>query len=137
MCRFIKQALKFFGVSGIGWLLDFSIYNLLGLFGIPFDKCNFLSSICGVTFVFFVSIRKIFKVNLKRFSLWQKYVIYIIYQIFMISIASKCVGMLSNYFLMLPIGIPTQLVGIGAKICITPLTMICNFAFMKLFCEKA
>lgn len=139
------QALKFFGISGIGWLIDFTIYNILHFVsnraGIVttvyvFDVCNIISSLCGVTFVFFVSIRKTFNVNLKRLTLWQKYLLYICYQIFMILGASLLVNFAGNAFSGCSEPFVVKFAWVFAKICVTPITMICNFFFMKFLSEK-
>ena len=92
------QAIKFVGISGIGWLIDFGVFTILGLLGIPSWICNIISSLCGVTFVFFVSTRKTFEVSLKRLTLRQKYVIYVLFEIIIILVASRFVGMLDGIF---------------------------------------
>ena len=60
--KLIKQAFKFFGISGIGWLIDFLIYTILtSVLKINVDVSNMISSLVGVSFVFLVSTRKIFQ----------------------------------------------------------------------------
>ena len=132
----MSQGIKFFGISGIGWILDFSIFNILGLTGLSYEICNVFSSICGVTFVFFVSTKKTFHVNLRKLTLVQKYFVYILYQIIMIFLASKIVGVISEYLMLSNIGLLCRFAGIAAKICVTPFTMVCNFIFMKILSEK-
>lgn len=157
------QALKFFGISGIGWLIDFSIFIILHKFVgdvlvldfkvIKFDCCNVFSMLCGVTFVFFVSTRKTFSLNLNRFSLKQKYGIYIGYQLVMLILASFIIGAFITLFAQINAGImamedPSFILNviskcisifkpeICAKICVTPITMVCNFIFMKILTEN-
>jgi len=158
------QALKFFGISGIGWLIDFSIFAILHKFVgdslaltvgvLKFDVCNMISMLCGVTFVFFVSTKKTFAVNLKRFSLKKKYFLYIGYQLIMMVISSLIVGAFTNMFAGIDGAEALKASGvlansflqklvlfilkpeISAKICVTPITMICNFLFMKFLSEK-
>lgn len=158
------QALKFFGISGIGWLIDFSVFAILHKFVgeslvlnlgvLKLDACNMISMLCGVTFVFFVSTRKTFNVNLKRFSLKKKYLLYICYQLVMMVISSLIVGGFINLFTGLDGATAFSASGvfdgnvlqkvvlfvlkpeISAKICVTPITMICNFLFMKFLSEK-
>ena len=132
----IIQGFKFFGISGIGWLIDFTVYNILGLFGIAPGICNIFSTLCGVTFVYFVSTRKTFNVNLKRLSLGQKYFIYIAYQIIMILLSSKAIAVLDTKLLASSIELFSQHSRVLAKIFVTPFTMICNFIFMKVLSEK-
>jgi len=158
------QALKFFGISGIGWLIDFSIFAILHKFVgdrlvlnlgvLKLDVCNMISMLCGVTFVFFVSTKKTFEVNLKRFSLKKKYFLYIGYQLIMMVISSLIVGAFINLYTGLDGAAAFTASGalagnvlqkavlfvlkpeISAKICVTPITMICNFLFMKFLSEK-
>ena len=130
------QAIKFVGISGIGWLIDFGVFTVLGLFGIPSWICNIISSLCGVTFVFFVSTRKTFEVSLKRLTLHQKYIIYVLFEIIIILIASRFVGLLDGIFKAADIELLRRFSAIAAKICVTPFTMFINFVFMKVLTEK-
>ncbi len=130
------HAIKFVGISGIGWLIDFGVFTVLGLLGIPSWICNIISSLCGVTFVFFLSTRKTFEVNLKRLTLKQKYVIYVLFEVAVILVASRFVGILDAKFNGTDIALLSKYSAIAAKICVTPFTMICNFIFMKFITEK-
>lgn len=130
------QAIKFVGISGIGWLIDFGVFTILGLLGIPSWICNIISSLCGVTFVFFVSTRKTFEVSLKRLTLRQKYVIYVLFEIIIILVASRFVGMLDGIFAGMDFELFRKFSAIVAKICVTPFTMLINFIFMKILTEK-
>ena len=48
-------------VSGVGWVIDFGIYTLLtGPMSFPVALSNYISSVPAITFVFFVSTRKMF-----------------------------------------------------------------------------
>ena len=136
LIKLIKQAISFFGISGIGWIIDFGVFYLLGLTGMSYSLCNIISSLCGVTFVFFISTKKTFDVNLKKLKLYQKYIIYIVYQIFMILLSSWILGIINKNFELSNIEILSKYSGIIAKICITPFTMLCNFIFMKFLSEK-
>lgn len=49
--KLFLQVLKFIGFSGIGWILDFSVYTGLGFFSSNLDLNNRISSWVGVTFV--------------------------------------------------------------------------------------
>ena len=60
MKKLLLQALKFLGLSGIGWILDFSVYTILGFFSENLVLNNYISSWVGVTFVFIFATRKIF-----------------------------------------------------------------------------
>lgn len=134
MKKLIKQALNFFGISGIGWILDFIVYTILtSLFKINVDISNMLSSLVGVTFVFFVSTRKVF-INNSKINIKVKYIIYIVYQIILIFIASKIMLLLKDY--LINIDLIAKYINIIVKIIITPFTMIINFIVMKNLIEK-
>lgn len=136
MKKIIKEALKFFGVSGIGWLIDLTIYLLLtNIIKIDVNISNIISSLVGVTFVFLVSTRKIFQNNTK-INLKIKYIIYIIYQIILILIVSELLLILKKYLLTLDIDLITKYINIIVKIIITPFTMLINYIVMKLLIEK-
>ncbi len=81
------QAIKFIGLSGIGWILDFCTYIGLGFISENVVMNNFISSWVGVTFVFIFATRKVFKSN-SAIPLGAKYVIYIAYQLILITIIS-------------------------------------------------
>lgn len=162
--KVIIQALKFLGISFVGWLLDFLIFTFLHMFfgdrfvlqlgSLKLDVCNMISMMVGVTFVFFVSTKKTFDVNLKRFSLKQKYMLYIGYQLVMMFVSSFIVGAFINLFtgldganalsnsgflregFILSVALFFLKPEISAKICVTPITLICNFIFMKFLSEK-
>lgn len=134
MKKLIKQALNFFGISGIGWILDFIVYTILtSLFKINVDISNMLSSLVGVTFVFFVSTRKVF-INNSKINIKIKYIIYIVYQIVLIFTASKIMLLLKDY--LINIDLIAKYINIIVKIIITPFTMIINFIVMKNLIEK-
>ena len=134
--KLLIQAIKFVGFSGIGWLIDFGVFTILGLCGIPSWICNIISSLCGVTFVFFATTRKTFEVSLKRLSLHQKYVIYVLFEIIIILVASRFVGLLDTTFGGVSFEALRKFSAIAAKICVTPFTMVINFIFMKILTEK-
>ena len=115
MKKLIIQFFKFLLISGTGWLIDTTIYTILTVilkYNVIFS--NILSSIPAITFVFFVSTRKIFLTHIGKFSLKQKYLIYI------------SEPLLNN----------KGLLKIIIKLTITPITMITNFFVMKFLAEK-
>lgn len=132
----ILQAVKFIGLSGIGWILDFGVYAVLASVSSKLMLNNIVSSWVGVTFVFVFATRNVFK-NKSRIPLKWKYVIYILYQmilIFVISKALNAVDMIivnnTNNEMIL------KLSPAISKILITPVTMILNFGVMKGVMEK-
>lgn len=130
------QVLKFIGFSGIGWILDFSVYTGLGFFSSNLDLNNRISSWVGVTFVFIFATRKVFKNN-SRISLKWKYFIYILYQVVLIFLISKLLVQI-NLFLESNIQIDAinRVSSILSKLLVTPITMVLNFIVMKTVIEK-
>ena len=123
-------------MSGIGWILDFCTYTVLGFLSENLVLNNFISSWVGVTFVFIFATRKIF-MNNSRIPLKWKYLIYIAYQfvlIFLVSILlGKIDGLITEY---VTVGIILKFSFIISKIIITPITMVLNFFVMKGLIEK-
>ena len=135
MKKLIIQFFKFLLISGTGWLIDTTIYTILTVilkYNVIFS--NILSSIPAITFVFFVSTRKIFLTHIGKFGLKQKYLIYILYQIILIVTVSIIGQMLYN--ISEPLLNNKGLLKIIIKLTITPITMITNFFVMKFLAEK-
>ncbi len=132
----IKQGLKFIGLSGIGWILDFFVYIILGLKFKNLFFNNLISSLVGVTFVFFFSTRIIFQ-NKSKISLKWKYIIYLCYQCLLIYGISKTLLEVNQLILgNINIEIIRNYSTIISKILITPVTMILNFCVVKNIIEK-
>ena len=68
----LMQALRFVGLSGIGWLLDFTVYTLLSTRVSNLAAVNMISSLVGASFVFAFSTRFVFRDN-HRIPLFWKY----------------------------------------------------------------
>lgn len=136
MKKILIQILKFIGVSGIGWLLDFLTYTGLGLVSENLVLNNIISSCVGVTFVFAFATRKVFQNN-SKISLRWKYLIYLAYQMVLIVFISKLLdginAMIVNNF---DIEIILRFSSVIAKIVVTPVTMVLNFIVMKRIIEK-
>ena len=136
MKKILVEAIKFVGISGVGWIIDICIYLTLTYI----IKCNvFLanvtSSLVGVTFVFIVSTRKLFKNN-SKINLKIKYIIYVIYQILLIITASKIMLIISDTLKETNINIILNYINIIVKIIITPFTLLINYIVMKYLIEK-
>ncbi len=136
MKNLIYQAIRFIGLSGIGWILDVTVYLVLGFFSKNLAVNNIISSWVGVTFVFFTSTRFIFH-NQSQIPLKWKYAIYLIYQAILILEISHLLvviyDMIVPYFIFFELG---TFAALGAKIAVTPVTMILNFIVMKMVIEK-
>lgn len=136
MKEILIKVLKFIGFSGIGWLIDTTIYMILtSIFKLNIDISNIFSSLVGVTFVFIMSTRKIFVSN-SKINIKIKYLIYVIYQVILILTISKVMLLLKDIITPLNIALINKYINIAVKIIITPFTMIINFIVMKLLIEK-
>ena len=136
MKKLLVQAIRFVGLSGIGWLLDFCVFAILGNVSSNEIANNFLSSWMGVTFVFLFATRKVFRNN-SRISLKWKYAIYLLYQLILIALVSQLLGFVNGLLLdYVHISLIEQFSGIAAKILVTPITMLLNFIVMKNLIEK-
>ena len=134
--RLLGQAVRFVGLSGIGWILDFSTYIVLSHICENLVLDNFISSWVGVTFVFIFATRKIFENN-SRIDLKWKYLIYIVYQVLLIFLVSKLLGLIDSFIVSnISLAVVTRFSAIIAKILVTPITMILNFFVMKGLIEK-
>lgn len=135
----IGQFIRFFGLSGLGWCIDFSLYLIFTLvFDWPVFYSNCLSSIPAITLVFFVSTKKIFKNSEQRIPLGIKYAIYVCYQMILLTMVS----ILGQYLALWIGNLAKELVLIEkvskilVKIIITPITMVMNFFVMKIMAER-
>lgn len=126
-------------VSGIGWLIDLSVFFLLtNQFALNVFYSNILSSIPGFTFVFVVSTNKIFKKDTSNLSLKQRYLIYFIYQIILVltvSLIGQLLFQVSCSFFE-SFNITVSNTKFIVKILITPITIVCNFFVMRYLIEK-
>ena len=136
MKKIVKQLFGFVGISGIGWIIDFIIYNILSsVFKVDISIANMVSSLVGVTFVFVFSTRKIFE-NGGKLDIRVKCAIYIVYQIILILGVSKAMPFVKEFLIDFDIDFIIKYANILAKILVTPITMIINFIFMKYLIEK-
>ena len=136
MRKFFLQAFSFFGISGIGWIMDILIYSILTQNSINTFTSNCLSSFVAITFVYLTSTKKIFINNNDTFNLKKKYVLYIVYQIIIITLSSYFIGLVSNFLLSSEFVFFASNSKICGKIIVTPFTMVTNFLFMKFLVEK-
>ena len=136
MKNLLLQALKFFGISGIGWLLDFGAYTLLGVFSENLFLNNVVSSWLGVTFTFVFSTRAVFK-SAGRIPLWAKYAVYLLYQAVLIFCISRLLEVIDGEILrQCGVEFIQKSSYIIAKIIVTPITMVLNFLVMKGLMER-
>lgn len=136
MKKLFIQAIRFIGLSGIGWILDVTTYTVLGVISANLVLNNTISSWVGVTFVFLLSTRIVFKNNSKIPLKW-KYVIYLLYQCVLIFFISKLLNRVNIYLLThVTLAVVKNFSTIISKILVTPITMVLNFIVMKNVIEK-
>ncbi|MGY8523762.1 GtrA family protein [Paracidovorax citrulli] len=130
--RLLRQFLAFAGISGACWVLDFVLLLVLTLgFGMSALAGNLVSSSIAAGTAFTISARYVFK----RGSgvLAGKLAFYLIYNALMIIAASWVMGQLVPW-LMAWMGRPHAVV--LAKVLVTPVLMLSNFAVGKLTAER-
>ena len=136
MKKLLGQIIKFVGLSGIGWILDFITFSLLGFVSLNLVLNNTISSWVGVTFVFVFATQKVFENNSKIPLKW-KYVIYLLYQCVLIFAISKLLNGINGWIQHnIEIEFILQFSAIVSKILVTPVTMTLNFLVMKGVIEK-
>ncbi len=134
--KLLIQAFKFFGISGIGWLIDFTSYTIMtSILKIDIMIANIISSFLGITFVYLVSTRKLFQNN-SKYNLKVKYIAYILYQVIFVLLVSYLMTFLKKYLLGFDIKLVSDYVNIITKIVVTPFTMVINFIVMKNLIER-
>ena len=134
--QLLRQAIRFVGLSGIGWLMDFAVYTLLSLRMENLALVNVFSSLVGASFVFVFSTRFVFR-DSHRIPLWLKYAIYIVYQLLLIFLISKLLAWIAAGIVRYaPWELLRRLAAILSKIIVTPITMTINFFAMKTVIEK-
>jgi len=135
-----RQILSFLFVSGIGWLIDFSVYFALTTWlDFPVMTANCIIATPAILWVFWFSSRHIFAAKKTGLKLYQKYLIYFAYQMLLVTGISLFAGYLYTQFM------ASRFVGYEflyanikmlIKIVITPITMTMNFIVMKSLLEK-
>lgn len=129
---FLNKFLRFALISGVGWLIDFSVYTALThLTAIPVAVANDLSTLPAVTYVFLISTRKLLSCKTERVSKVTKYVVYALYQLVLVTIASFAMQALAS---VLEEFLPHA--KLAAKVLITPFTMVTNFFVLRAIAEK-
>ena len=134
----LEQIYRFLGISGIGWILDFTTFTVLGLIINNLFIVSTVSALVGASFVFFLSPRFIFH-DKNTLPLRLKYVLYISYQIILILFISFLIVELEYFlknYLVEYLPFIHRFSYILSKILITPIAMTCNFLIMKLIIEK-
>lgn len=122
----------FASISGLGWILDMIMFTFLLFNDVESYTANFISSLVGVTFVWFTSLKTVFNSGKHAFS-WC-ILIYWLFQFVSIFIYSMLIGYLTLklqdwQFSFLSLYI--QQYGVLAKVIVTPLNLFTNYLFIK------
>jgi putative flippase GtrA len=112
------RLLRFALVSGTGLVLDTAVFLALVRLGLLAGYANLISASMAVTFVYFVSTKRVFEYA-GRFLLGL-FLIYCVYQVLAVSAASWTVGAL----------VAAGFVPLLAKVLILPVTFLANYLFM-------
>ncbi len=116
----IKSLFAFGVTSGGGLVLDIGLFLLLEKAGLGPFVANLISATAGVTFVYFVSVRRIFRYE--GALLLPMFFAYLGYQALAVAAASAGVALL----------VRAGCVPFVAKLAILPLTFSANYLFMRM-----
>ncbi|KHL25877.1 hypothetical protein PK98_04620 [Croceibacterium mercuriale] len=135
-------------ISGIGWLIDFTLFNLLAATGVSLFLANLVGAGVAVSLVFVAGRRFIFRDS--RTALPVAIAAYIAWNVAAILLASQAVAVLGQWLatpaLMVRAGNilgslgltldPLYLVPPIAKVAVTPVTMYLNYLAMGIIIEQ-
>ncbi|MDB5685592.1 MAG: hypothetical protein JWR77_181 [Rhizorhabdus sp.] len=117
----LARNLLAFGVtSGGGLLIDIGLFLLLTRAGLGPFVANLISATAGVTFVYFVSVRRIFRYE--GALLLPMFLAYLGYQALAVAAASAGVALL----------VRAGMMPFVAKLAILPFTFSANYLFMRM-----
>lgn len=131
----MKHFLGFALISGVGWLLDFTSYVIFTqIFKWDPFYANFASSMVGVTYVWFFSLKRLFKLEYSGGLGFL--IVYWVFQAGSISAYSKLVSLTvaAGVIPLMPGYLPPP--AVVAKIFFTPFNLITNFVFMKFLTKR-
>ncbi len=137
--KIFKQAMLFFLSSGIGFLIDFTVYyTLVRHYELRVIYANIISAFPAITFVFIISNTKIFDADkTKLLDKFRKYLIYLAYQCILLLVVSTLGEYLYNSYASIVSNVLNDVqTKLLIKAIITPITMTLNFIAMKLLIEK-
>lgn len=134
------QGFSFIVVSGVGWVIDFSVFLFLStILAVDIFFSNIISAIPAISFVFFVSTKRVFQAKTSRINKKNKLLIYITYQLILLISISSFGQLIYNVLLESTIHLPLFVIDhteLLIKVFITPISMGLNFLVMKLLIEK-
>ena len=137
--RLVRQGLLFVAISGLGWLLDVTVFmTLSGPAGWQPVAANIASGSCGSLFVFIVSATGIFQRN--DGGMAQKVLVLLTFNLVVIIASSFLLGLIATSlqaaaqqygWVVRPAGIRLL-----AKIIVTPATLLLNFLVVRFLVER-
>ena len=132
--------LKFGGLSGMGWLLDFALLlSMVGVLGVPPFAANLVSSSTAALTVFLVSRRLIF--DRSEGALGTRIAVYLLYTLCLITAAAWAMTLIIQ-----ALGGLAQANGFDpsraaltavAKVLVTPPQLLLNFLMSRHMSERA
>jgi len=125
------RAFRFVVISGIGWICDLTVFELLvQVVHLSSRDANFISCYVGLTLVYFVSLRFVFK---KFQNQRSRYLLFFWgFQFCSVITYSFVIGRLSlalNELDLIDPGLKVS--GFAAKVIVTPMNLLTNFRFMR------
>ena len=131
--------LKFGGLSGMGWLLDFALLlTMVGVLGAPPFLANVISSSTAALTVFLLSRRLIFERS--EGALGTRIAVYLLYTLCLITVAAWVMTLIIHVLFGLAQAngyapAPTVLAA-AAKVLITPPQLLLNFLMSRTMSER-
>lgn len=126
----LAKPLRFVGLSGIGWLLDTSVYMLLvGGLGLRVFVAAMIGGLCGATFAFLTSSRWVF--SGRRHGLGGRLLVYLVYIAVQIVAMSAVIDGLATAlqagFALVDLAVSWPLIALLSKCLITPFVLAMNY----------
>lgn len=123
----MRSFLRFGGVSGLGWLVDFCLLLMLVRAGLPAGLANGLSSVVAATGVFLVTRKLVFQGDPEGVP--KRVVFYMLYTLAVIGLASAAMAGIVAGLERLAIfdGLGPGGLSALAKVLVTPPQLVLNF----------
>lgn len=134
----MKRFLKFGAISGLGWLLDFTLLMVLVHAGVPAAIANFISASIAALSVFVISRHLVFE--RAKGAVARRLLGYFAYTLAMITLASLAIGpviwLIGRTAEAAGLEPGRQILAALGKIAITPPLLIANFLTARHLSQK-
>ena len=132
--------LKFGGLSGMGWLLDFALLlSMVGVLGVPPFAANVVSSSAAALTVFLLSRRLVF--DRSEGALGTRIAVYLLYTLCLITVAAWVMTLIIQVLAGLAqangYAPPPAVLTACAKVLVTPPQLLLNFLMSRHMSERA